>query len=97
MSKKGNPTGNGEAFDELSESLRPALAALLAVLLCGCGGGPDAGTLVEFWALGREGEHVRALVPAFEARHPGVTVHVQQIPWSAAHEKLRLWATRCPT
>lgn len=44
--------------------------------------------MVEFWALGREGEHVRALVPAFEARHPGTTVRVQQIPWSAAHEKL---------
>lgn len=44
--------------------------------------------MVEFWALGREGEHVRALVPEFEARHPGMTVRVQQIPWSAAHEKL---------
>ena len=31
---------------------------------------------------------MRALVPAFEARHPGLSVHVQQIPWSAAHEKL---------
>ncbi len=31
---------------------------------------------------------MRALVPAFEARHPGLRVSVQQIPWSAAHEKL---------
>jgi multiple sugar transport system substrate-binding protein len=58
---------------------------LLACLACAR---TDAGTVVEFWALGREGEHVRALVPAFEARHAGVTVRVQQIPWSAAHEKL---------
>ena len=63
-----------------------ALAALLLGL--GCGGGDPEGTVVEFWALGREGEYVRSLVPAFEARHPGVTVRVQQIPWSAAHEKL---------
>jgi len=38
--------------------------------------------------MGREGEAVRALLPAFEAREPGVRVRVQQIPWSAAHEKL---------
>jgi multiple sugar transport system substrate-binding protein len=64
----------------------PALALLLLLGL-GCARG-ERGSVVEFWALGREGEHVRALVPAFEARHPGVTVRVQQIPWSAAHEKL---------
>jgi multiple sugar transport system substrate-binding protein len=61
-----------------------AVAALLAL---SCARSEPAG-VVEFWALGREGEHVRALVPGFEARHPGATVRVQQIPWSAAHEKL---------
>jgi multiple sugar transport system substrate-binding protein len=53
----------------------------------GCGARPD-GTAVEFWALGREGEVVQQLVPAFERRNPGIHVRVQQIPWSAAHEKL---------
>ena len=38
--------------------------------------------------MGREGEVVQALVPEFERRVPGVRVRVQQIPWSAAHEKL---------
>jgi multiple sugar transport system substrate-binding protein len=38
--------------------------------------------------MGREGEAVAALIPAFERRHPGVRVRVQQIPWGAAHEKL---------
>src|SRR5882672_1969643 len=38
--------------------------------------------------MGREGEVVAELVPAFERRTPGVHVRVQQIPWSAAHEKL---------
>jgi multiple sugar transport system substrate-binding protein len=28
------------------------------------------------------------MLPEFERRHPGIRVHVQQIPWSAAHEKL---------
>jgi multiple sugar transport system substrate-binding protein len=63
-----------------------ARIAALALVLLACGS--EAPGAIEFWALGREGEHVRALVPAFEARHPGLRVRVQQIPWSAAHEKL---------
>ena len=38
--------------------------------------------------MGREGEVVQQMVPEFERRVPGVRVRVQQIPWSAAHEKL---------
>lgn len=38
--------------------------------------------------MGREGELVQRLVPAFEQQNPGIRVRVQQIPWSAAHEKL---------
>ena len=53
----------------------------------GCGAGTD-GAPLEFWGLGREGELVQELVPDFERRNPGIRVRVQQIPWSAAHEKL---------
>ena len=63
-------------------------AALAALALAGCGGGADAAREVRLWAMGREGEVVQRLVPEFERRHPGVRVRVQQIPWSAAHEKL---------
>jgi multiple sugar transport system substrate-binding protein len=38
--------------------------------------------------MGREGEVVAQLVPEFERAHPGIHVEVQQLPWSAAHEKL---------
>ena len=31
---------------------------------------------------------MRELVPEFEREHPGIRVDVQQIPWTAAHEKL---------
>ena len=48
----------------------------------------DARTTVRFWGLGREGEVVRELVPAFEKRHPEIRIEVQQIPFTAAHEKL---------
>jgi multiple sugar transport system substrate-binding protein len=60
----------------------------LAVVALGCGAGPPPPGRVDVWALGREGEVLAELVPAFEQAHPGVSVRVQQIPWSAAHEKL---------
>lgn len=64
-------------------------APLLALLLLAAGcRPPDDRTEVVFWGMGREGEVVAELVPAFEAEHPGIRVRVQQIPWSAAHEKL---------
>jgi multiple sugar transport system substrate-binding protein len=64
--------------------------SLLCALLCGtigCASG-EPGVVVEFWGMGREGEVARELVPEFERQHPGTRVRVQQIPWSAAHEKL---------
>ena len=53
-------------------------------------GDRDAGgtATLRFWAMGREGEVVQELTRDFEAQHPGVRVQVQQIPWTAAHEKL---------
>jgi multiple sugar transport system substrate-binding protein len=38
--------------------------------------------------MGREGEVVAELLPEFERTHPGVRVKLQQLPWTAAHEKL---------
>lgn len=69
-------------------SFRPIFALLLSALLQGCGSGNDSRTEIEFWAMGSEGEQVRPLLPEFERRHPHLKVKVQQIPWSAAHEKL---------
>lgn len=47
----------------------------------------DSVTVV-FWAMGNEGENVQKLIPEFEKENPGIRVRVQQIPWTAAHEKL---------
>jgi multiple sugar transport system substrate-binding protein len=66
-----------------------ALLLLLLPLLAGCGGGTEADVrTIRFWAMGAEGEVVEQLVPEFERRNPGIRVQVQQIPWTAAHEKL---------
>jgi multiple sugar transport system substrate-binding protein len=61
--------------------------ASLAAGLAACGGEPSA-RVVRLWAFGREGEVVKELAPEFERRHPGLRLVVQQVPWTAAHEKL---------
>ena len=50
--------------------------------------GASTPTSIRLWAMGREGEVVAQLIPDFERENPGVRVRVQQIPWSAAHEKI---------
>jgi len=43
---------------------------------------------LRFWAMGREGEVVAPMLGALEREQPGLHVRVEQLPWSAAHEKL---------
>ena len=68
--------------------LRASVMAMLGASLGSCAGGGSDEVTIKFWAMGREGEVVQQLVPEFERRTPGVRVRVQQIPWTAAHEKL---------
>ena len=69
------------------QGLRP-LVALAVVAAVGCGVGAPPQQVVEFWGLGREGEVVDELLDGFRAEHPELKVEVQQIPFTAAHEKL---------
>lgn len=68
---------------------KPLGALLLAVAVAGCASGGDQKnvTTIRFWGMGREGEVVEELARDFERDNPDVRVLVQQIPWSAAHEK----------
>jgi multiple sugar transport system substrate-binding protein len=77
-------------MQDLLSGSKARLISLLGIALvaAGCGFGSTDQTVVRFWAMGREGEVVAELVPEFERTHPGVRVAVQQLPWSAAHEKL---------
>ena len=63
-------------------------AAILFCLAAGCRSRPDETITLRFWAMGAEGEVVQQLMPDFERENPGITVRVQAMPWSAAHEKL---------
>ena len=65
---------------------RDLLTASAAAALTGCA--QERGTTLRFWAMGRESEVVAELMPGFEREHPGVRVKVEQLPWTAAHEKL---------
>ncbi len=67
---------------------RPALCLGLALLAACRGDGARETVTLRFWGLGREGEVVQQLVNGFEREHPGISVEVQQVPWTAAHEKL---------
>jgi multiple sugar transport system substrate-binding protein len=72
----------------IAASPRRALALALASALLGGCARHERGTTLRFWAMGREGEVVQELVRDFERGHPDIHVTVQQIPWTAAHEKL---------
>jgi len=67
-------------------SLRSCLI-LLAAIACSSANAGNKTTL-RIWAMGREGEVLAQLMPAFEQQNPKIHVEVQQIPWTAAHEKL---------
>lgn len=68
-------------------SLRTMLLTVLCLGAAGCGR-PSPGETIRFWAMGREAEVVTELVADFEKENPGIRVDVQNIPMTAAHEKL---------
>ncbi|MFC5527655.1 sugar ABC transporter substrate-binding protein [Rhodanobacter ginsengisoli] len=60
----------------------------LLVLLGGCSTHATARDELTFWTIGREGEAILQLLPEFERLHPDIHVKVQQLPLTAAHQKL---------
>ncbi|MFO1338638.1 MAG: hypothetical protein U1F53_10455, partial [Burkholderiaceae bacterium] len=62
-------------------------AAAGAASLVGCGRASGSRTL-RFWAMGREGEVAPELLAGFRAEHPEIDLRIEQLPWTAAHEKL---------
>ena len=69
--------------------MRRGLCLAAIVVLGACADSrTDGTTTLRFWAMGAEGEVVAQLARAFEAEQPDIRIDVQQIPWTAAHEKL---------
>lgn len=66
---------------------RQTLALASAGALAGCGRASGR-TPLRFWAMGREGEVAHELLAGFRAEQPQVELRIEQLPWTAAHEKL---------
>ncbi|RPI73520.1 MAG: extracellular solute-binding protein [Ignavibacteriales bacterium] len=64
------------------------LAVIFSISLFRCSSENDEVTTLKFWAMGSEAEYVTRLIPEFEKENPGIKVKVQQMPWTAAQEKL---------
>ncbi|MFA6456052.1 MAG: sugar ABC transporter substrate-binding protein [Bacteroidota bacterium] len=64
------------------------IALAFILLASGCTRQDERITTIKFWGMGNEGEMVQSLIKEFERRNPTIKVEVQQIPWTAAHEKL---------
>ncbi len=76
----------------LTCGLRFPLAACLLGLafpaIWSCRPSSSERIVLECWAIGAEGDRLETLLKEFHERHPQLQVNVQQIPWTAAHEKL---------
>ena len=64
------------------------MAVALGPLLAACAKTDPNHITLKFWTIGREGEVVQQLLPEFQRTHPNVRISIQQIPLTAAHEKL---------
>ncbi len=58
------------------------------LILSSCAKKQEVEKKLVIWAMGEEGLKLEQIVPLFEKENLGVKIEVQQIPWSAAHEKL---------
>jgi multiple sugar transport system substrate-binding protein len=66
---------------------RIMVVLVIGAWLIGCTSHSDPNTLT-FWTIGREGEAITQLLPEFEHENRNIHVVLQQLPLSAAHQKL---------
>ena len=89
--ESGNPGPQSTAPVTLGSRFRASAIkamSIAGVFLLGACAPASSRIVLDVWAMGREGEVIGQLMPEFERENPGVTVHIQQLPFTAAHEKL---------
>lgn len=70
--------------------VRPVLLMIPLLLGLGCLGEIETfkGVEIDFWTVGSEAESMSGILAGFQRENPEVRVRLQQMPWSAAHEKI---------
>jgi multiple sugar transport system substrate-binding protein len=86
--KRGGRQHLSPRAPSMRRGLMLAAVVLCAALSSACGRTPAAEQPLTFWTIGREGEAIIKLLPDFERAHPDIQVKVQQMPLTAAHQKL---------
>ncbi len=61
---------------------------IIIISLFACKSVQEENVTIKFWAMGSEAEQISKILPEFEKKYPNIKVKVQQIPWTAAQEKL---------
>lgn len=61
---------------------------IIIISLFACNSVQEENVTIKFWAMGSEAEQISKILPEFEKKYPNIKVKVQQIPWTAAQEKL---------
>ena len=82
----GRSASSRAPSEKPSWSRRGFLRAALGLCAAACARQDDR--VLRFWAMGREGEVATQVLRAFERENSGLRVRVEQLPWSAAHEKM---------
>jgi multiple sugar transport system substrate-binding protein len=67
---------------------RSSVLCLLLIVAAGCGQNDTSRTRLNFWAIGSEAEKIEGMFGDFRRQNPDIDLRIQQIPWTAAHEKL---------
>jgi multiple sugar transport system substrate-binding protein len=70
------------------KALQFLVIGLFLLVTFSCRKTEEGVTTIKFWAMGAEAEYVTVLISEFEKENPGIKVNVQQMPWTAAQEKL---------
>ncbi|MGH3347768.1 MAG: ABC transporter substrate-binding protein, partial [Nocardioides sp.] len=80
-----------------------ALLAVTSLALAACGRSEESGTPeeqseeissgeatgeIDVWAMGTEGEALKAFSKEFEEANPDATLNVTAVPWESAYDKL---------
>lgn len=81
-------TGRSPSPPERRRWLQRAALAAAALPLAGCGRSASGRRTLRLWAMGREGEVAHELLAGFRVEQPQVDLRIEQLPWTAAHEKL---------